>query len=135
MPTKSTTFDDSIADDALSVTERVSDVASQVKRKVSDMGRTAVDKVDESRNAAASGLQSAASALHQNAESLPGGEKVTGLAHTAADKLTATADYVREHDVNSMMAEVEQIVKKNPGPALVAAGVIGFLVGRAFRND
>lgn len=134
MSTKSTTFSDDITGDE-SVTDRVSDVASQVKRKVSDMGRTAVDKVDDGRNAAASGLESAASTLHQNAESLPGGEKVTELAHTAADKLTATADYVREHDVNSMMSDVERLVKNNPGPALLAAGVIGFLVGRAFRND
>jgi hypothetical protein len=34
-----------------------------------------------------------------------------------------------------MMADVEELVKKNPGPSLFAAGVIGFLAGRALRNS
>jgi hypothetical protein len=34
-----------------------------------------------------------------------------------------------------MLADVEQIVKKNPGPSLLAAVVVGFLVGRAFAHD
>jgi|SRR5688572_9891380 len=142
MPTKNnaytTTFDETMndaADAASSVTDKVSDVASQVKRKVSDLGRNAVDKVEESRDAAASGLHSAASSLHQTADRLPGGEKVSNLAHSAADKLNSTADYVRDHDLSGMMADVERLVKNNPTPSLVAAGIIGFLVGRAFRHD
>ena len=86
-------------------------------------------------SAAAGGLEQAASALHDKAESLPGGEKVTGLAHATADKLSSTADYVREHDVNRMMADVETLVKNNPGPSLLAAAAIGFLVGRAFSSN
>ena len=131
----SSTFDEPMTDAGSSVTDKVSDAASQVKRKVSDIGRNAVDKMEESRDAAASGLQSAASTLHQTADRLPGGEKVSNLAHTAADKLNSTADYVREHDLSGMMADVERLVKNNPGASLVAAGVVGFLVGRAFRHD
>jgi hypothetical protein len=33
-----------------------------------------------------------------------------------------------------MMADVETLVKNNPGPALMAAAVVGFLVGRAFSG-
>ena len=60
---------------------------------------------------------------------------VTSLAHATADKLTSTASYVRDHDVNQMMADVETLVKNNPGPSLLAAAVIGFLVGRAFSSN
>jgi len=135
MPTKTTTFDNPVTD-APSVTEKVSEVASQAKDKISDLGRSAVDTIDANRQSTASGLESAATTLHEKADSLPGGEKITSLAHATADKLSSTAEYVREHDFTSMMADVEQLVKKNPGPALLAAGVIGFLVGRAFsRND
>ncbi len=134
MPAKSTTFHEPVPQSP-GVTEKVSDMASQVKDKVSDLSRTAVDTIDDNRASAASGLESAANALHDKAESLPGGEKVTSLAHSAADKLTSTAEYVREHDVKSMMADVEQLVKNNPGPSLLAAAVIGFLVGRAFTSN
>jgi len=111
------------------------DVTTQVKDKVANAGRAAADKIDANRQGAASGLESAASTLHQKADSLPGGEKVSGLAHAAADKLGATADYVRAHDVNSMTADLERIVRRNPGPALLTAAVVGFLVGRAMSND
>ena len=87
------------------------------------------------RGAAATGLDKAASALHDKAESLPGGEKVTSLAHAAADRMTSTADYVREHDVDGMMKDVESLVKNNPGRSLLAAAIVGFLLGRTFSRD
>lgn len=113
----------------------MSDTATQVKDKVSDLGRTAANKIDDNREAAAGGLERAANALQDNAASLPGGEKVSSLARNAAEKLSSTAGYVREHDVNRMMADVETLVKNNPGPALLTAAVIGFLVGRAFTDN
>jgi hypothetical protein len=34
-----------------------------------------------------------------------------------------------------MMADVEQLVKRNPGASLFAAIVVGFLVGRSIRTS
>ena len=100
MPAKTTTFNDPTFDTP-GVTEKISEVASQVKDKVSDLGQTAVDKIDENRASAAGGLESAAHTLHEKADSLPGGEKVASLAHSTADKLSSTAEYVREHNVKN----------------------------------
>jgi len=135
MSNQSTSFSNPLADEPSTVGEKLSDTAAQVKDKVSDLGRTAVNTIDENRDAAASGLEKAASALHEKAESLPGGEKVSSLAHDAAEKLNSTAGYVREHNVNRMMADVETLVKNNPGPSILAAVVIGFLAGRAFSSN
>jgi len=118
-----TTFGDNAAESASNAAAKVTDKAAQVK-----------DKVDANRQNAAQGLEQAASTIRDKAQSLPGGETVSDLAHSAADKLAATAGYVREHDVNTMMADVETLVKNNPGPALLAAAVVGFLVGRAFSG-
>jgi ElaB/YqjD/DUF883 family membrane-anchored ribosome-binding protein len=126
---------DRISDAASQAKDKLSDAASEAKDKMSELGRSAAQKIDQNRSTAASSLETAAAAIHDKADSLPGGEKVTNLAHTAADTLTSTADYVRQHDVNGMMADVERVVKNNPGPALFAAAVVGFLVGRAFSND
>jgi ElaB/YqjD/DUF883 family membrane-anchored ribosome-binding protein len=115
--------------------ERISEVASQAKDKMAELGRSTADRIDQNRESAATGLESAAATLHEKADSLPGGEKVTNLAHTAADKINSTAEYVKRHDVNGMMADVEHVVKNNPGPSLLAAAVVGFLVGRAFSHD
>jgi ElaB/YqjD/DUF883 family membrane-anchored ribosome-binding protein len=123
MANKGTTVGNAADTPVSKVTDKVSETATHVK-----------DTVDANRNVAAQGLQQAASTIREKADSLPGGETVTDLAHTAADKLTATAGYVRETDVNTMMADVETLVKNNPGPALMAAAVVGFLVGRAFSG-
>ena len=139
MPNNSTALMEDLmhhaADESSTLGEKVSDAAGQVKDKVSEFGRTAANKIDEGRDAAAGGLKKAASALHENAESLPGGEKVSTLAHATAEKLSSTADYVREHDLNRMMGDVETLVKNNPGPSIIAAGVVGFLLGRAFTSN
>lgn len=117
------------------VTDKLGDAASAAKNTATNVGRTAVAKADENRDAAAQGLQSAASTLHDAADSLPGGPRVAGLAHTAADSLGSTADYVREHDVTSMMNDLEKMVKNYPGQSMLAAAVIGFLVGRTFSGS
>lgn len=108
---------------------------SRAKAGAAGMGQAAAEKIDANRSTAAGGLDSAANALHQRADSLPGGESVRGAAHTAADALSSTADYVRENDVQSMLADVQKLVKNNPGPALLTAAVLGFLVARTFSRD
>ncbi len=117
------------------ISDRVSDAVEQTKSKLTEFGSNAADKFDQNRVSAASGLEGAADSLHQRADQLPGGDKVTNMAHTAADKLSATANYVRQNDFASMMNDVEGLVKKNPGPALVVAAGLGFLLARAFSSD
>jgi hypothetical protein len=116
-------------------TDSTSSVASQAKVKASGLGQAAADKINENRGAAAGGLDSAASAIHEKADSLPGGERVANAAHTAADALGSTADYLRENDLKGMVADVQRLVKNNPGPALLTAAVLGFLVARTFSRE
>ena len=117
------------------VSDRSFDAVEQTKRKLNEFGATAADKLDQNRGTAAAGLEGAAETLHRKADQLPGGEKVSDLARSAADKMSATADYVRRNDLGDMMEDVELMVKKNPGPALAVAAGLGFLIARAFSSD
>ena len=130
-----TSFGESGPGGASSTADQLADRATQVKERVSDMARTAAETIDDNRETTARGLQTAASALRDRADSLPGGERVTGVAHAAADKLSNTADYVRDHDLNRMKSDVFNLVKSNPGPSLMVAAVIGFLVGRSLSRN
>jgi len=114
---------------------KIAEVAGRTRDKAEEVGRTVQSKVDENRAPAASKLESAASILHQNAEKLPGGERVRDLAHNAADKMQHTAEYVRRHDVNDMMRDVENFVRRHPGESLLTAAAVGFLVGRSFKSN
>ena len=117
------------------VKNTVSDTAEKTQQKVEQAGRAVQEKIDDNRGPAADKLAGVASALHEKADNLPGGEKVASLAHDAADKVEATAQYVREHDVQDMMADLENFVRRHPGQSLMAAAAVGFLLGRAFRSD
>jgi ElaB/YqjD/DUF883 family membrane-anchored ribosome-binding protein len=114
---------------------KAAEAATKAQEKATELGRNAEARINEKREPAAGALDDAAATLHEKADSLPGGERVASMAHTAADKLESTADYVREHDVRGMMSDVENFVKTHPGQSLIAAAAVGFLVGRAFRND
>jgi ElaB/YqjD/DUF883 family membrane-anchored ribosome-binding protein len=124
-----------VGDQGSNISDRVSEAVEQTKSKLTEFGSAAADKFEQNRVSAASGLEGAAGTLHQRADQLPGGEKVSNMAHSAADKLSATAEYVRQNDLNSMMSDVEDLVKKNPGPALLVAAGLGFLVARALSSD
>ena len=111
------------------------DAVSQLKETAANLGQVAGEKLDNTRNAAADRLATAAERLHGRASDLPGGERVAGVAHGAADKLNATAGYLREHNVSAMYDDVKTLVKRNPVPALIGAAALGFLLAKVFSRD
>ncbi len=109
------------------------DTTANLKQKATDLQQQSSDLVDFSRQTAAESLAQTATGLHDQAASLPG-EKVPRLAHDTADKLGATAEYMQSHDTKAMMQDLKAFVKSRPVQSLVAAAVLGLLVGRASRR-
>jgi hypothetical protein len=66
--------------------------------KAGHMADTVSETMGHQRENAADGLGRAASAIHDNAESVPGGPKVVTMAHKVADGMESTASYLRDHD-------------------------------------
>ena len=135
MPNKTTQGNDSTATDVRTAAHGVTEGVRSVATSVTDAARDVAAKVDGSRSTAADGLAAAASAMHDRAADLPGGEAVRNVARATADRLGSSAEYVRTHDAKRMMADVESFVKSNPGPALAVAATFGFLLGRALSRD
>jgi hypothetical protein len=108
--------------------EQVTDAAYQVMEKVNDLSRSATEKMEATRVAAAGGLDSTASALHNS------GEKVADLAHGTADKLNSGAKYLRNNDVPGIFSDLQTVVRKNPGISLLVAGFVGFAMARALTS-
>ena len=123
------------SDPTAGVEEKVLESTAEAKARASELGRRASQKAEQVRNAAAGRLDSAASAMHERAENLPGGARVAGAAHGAANALHSSADYLREHDMGQMADDLREVVRNNPGVALLGAAALGFLVGRAMSRD
>lgn len=114
--------------DTTGIKDRVTEAAHEAKVKAAEWSRTAVDKIDQGRQSAAGALDSTASGLRSS------GDKVANAATVAAAKIESTANYMRGHDVRNMMSEMESTVRSNPGPSLLAAVAVGFLLGTALRK-
>ena len=123
------------ADKAAPFGDKLADRVTATRESITETARTANKTVDDARSMAADRLDSAASAVEDHVGELPGGQRVRDLASAAVDRLSSTADYVRSHDAQRMMADVEAVVKNNPGPALLIAAAFGFVVGRALTRD
>lgn len=115
--------------------QEAADRAREAKDAMFDTARDATRRVDEGRTVAAERLEGVASTIEERADDLPGGQRVKEFAQAAADRLSTTADYMRSHDAKRMMADVETVVRNNPGPALLIAAALGFMLGRALVRD
>ena len=100
-----------------------------LKAKAQDVGAKAAQRADQARVSAAAGLDSVASTLHEK------GERVASAAHSAADRVSYGAQYLRDNDLQSMLSDFMDVIRRNPGPALLGAAALGFLLGRALSRD
>jgi ElaB/YqjD/DUF883 family membrane-anchored ribosome-binding protein len=109
--------------------ESVNEKATEVKDIAADYGRKAVDTINAQRGPTASALDQTASTLHEK------GDKAATVAHRTADKIQATADYIREHDLEAMADDVGSLVRRYPGQSLAAAAIAGFVLARLMRRN
>ena len=103
--------------------------AAGLKAKAQDVGARAAQRADQARVGAASGLESVASTLHEK------GDRVASAAHSAADAVSYGAEYLRENDVQTMLSDLMEVIRRNPGPSLIGAAALGFMLGRALSRD
>ena len=100
-----------------------------LKAKVQGVGAKAAQRADKARVGAAAGLDTVASTL------LERGDRVASAAHSAADAVTSGAEYLRAHDVNTMMGDLKEVIRRNPAASLLGAVALGFILGRALSRD
>jgi len=105
------------------------DKAQDAKDSLTDLGRKTADRIDGSRESTANALAWTATSLHSRTD------KMSHLAHSAADKIQVGANYLRERDVDRIKEDVLGLVKKYPGRSLVAAAILGFLVARGLQRS
>ena len=110
------------------------DIATKAMIKAQEVVQAAADTVDQNRWTAARVLANAAATIHEGAPRLPGGERVSLFAQGAADEIDATAQYIRGHDPQQMVADLKQFVMGHPGASVIGAALVGLLVGRRFRK-
>lgn len=102
------------------------------KAHAADLGRKVADTVDQAGSSMATGLSTAAGALEHSADE--SGKRTGRAAQATAKAVSRGAGYLRDNSARDMAGDAMDVVKNNPGIALLGAIALGFLVGRAFSS-
>ena len=132
--------------DAGGIADRARDIAGNAKDKLADVGSSVRQGAGTAKDKLADALSSGADKLRQRGgrgqlsgstgttDVTVSGDGVTQVADRVAGGMQATADWLRDADLDSMRAGVERQVKDHPGRTLLIAVGLGYLLGKAFRK-
>jgi ElaB/YqjD/DUF883 family membrane-anchored ribosome-binding protein len=109
----------------------------------SGMAEDAMDAVADSiAKGASSARQHAADLLNGTAEALDemhddfmADDRVKRASQKAKRAVSASRDYFNSNDLEDMLVDVADAVRRHPGKALVALAATGFLFGRMLRRS
>jgi ElaB/YqjD/DUF883 family membrane-anchored ribosome-binding protein len=127
--------------------ERARNVAGTAQEKLADVGSTVRERAGTLKDSLADALDSGADRLrHRGGQSglatatdigsvaVPADGRTTQVTTRVAGGMEATADWLRQTDLDSMKLGIERQVKEHPGRTLLVAVGLGYLLGKAFRS-
>src|SRR5688500_17811028 len=119
----------------------------QAKDAAADKFGKAKEKAGELKASLADKLEAGAEKLRQRNQSgsyagstgsgsaaIATDDRMADVSNKVAGGLQASADWIREADLDSMKTGIETQVKEHPGRTLLIAAGIGYLLGKAFRR-
>jgi len=136
----------SFSNEGSNVADRARDFAGNAKDKLADVGANVREGAGNAKNKLADALEAGAEKLRHRgatgqisastgtADVTVTGDGVSNVTNRVAGGMQATADWLREADLDSMRSGVERQVKEHPGRTLLIAVGIGYLLGKAFRK-
>lgn len=140
----------SMGADSGHLTDRAKNMASSAGEKLSSAGSTVREKAGTWKNSLADALESGAEKLRTqgagggqyagamatggSSSMVSDGSRTAGATNQIAGGLQASADWLREADLDSMKSGIERQVKEHPGRTLAIAVGVGYLLGKAIRK-
>jgi len=135
-----------------SITDKARDIAGNAQEKLADVGSTVRERAGNAKDSLADALESGADKLRARGGSAQGSGgqyagatgssslaleedgRVAQVTNRVAGGMDATADWLRQADLEGLRASVEEQVKEHPGRTLLIAAGLGYLLGKALRK-
>lgn len=122
----------------------VSAKAGDAKQAIKDgASKYTAQAADKARSFAEDGKARAGTALDQIAQLLTDaagqvdeklGSQYGGYARSAADSVSGFADQVKAKDIDELVDDARELVRKSPAVAVGAAAAIGFVIARLVQS-
>jgi hypothetical protein len=128
--------------------DRARELAGSAQERLADVGSTVRDRAGNLKESLADALETGADKLRartggdgQLAGSTGSGSlalETDGRAAQVTDRVAtgmqASADWLRDADLDGMKTSIEKQVKEHPGRTLLIAVGLGYLIGKALRK-
>jgi hypothetical protein len=130
--------------------DRARELAGTAQEKLADVGSTVRERAGTMKDSLADALESGADKLRARAQggqtgqlagstgagsvALEGDARVAQVTDRVAGGMTATADWLRDADLDGLRTSIETQVKEHPGRTLLIAAGLGYLLGKALRK-
>lgn len=135
--------------DSQGLTDRAKDIAGSAQEKLADVGSTVRERAGTMKDSLADALESGADRLRQRAGSQSGSlagstgsgsmaiandGRMAQVGDKVASGMDATAQWLRDADLDGLKTSIEHQVKEHPGRTLLMAVGVGYLLGKALRK-
>ena len=133
---------------AQGMTDRARELAGSAQEKLADVGTAVRDRTGNLKESLADALTTGADKLRQRGTS--GGmqlastagvnvtadtqDQVKQLTTRVAGGMDATADWLRDADLDGLKLSIERQVKDHPGRTLLIAAGLGYMLGKALKR-
>jgi len=129
--------------------DRARDMAGTAREKLADVGSTARERAGSLKDSLADALESSADKLRQrtggqggqlagttgtSSVALESDGRMTDVTNRVAGGMQASADWLRDADIDGLKLGIEKQVKEHPGRTLLIAVGLGYLLGKALRK-
>jgi ElaB/YqjD/DUF883 family membrane-anchored ribosome-binding protein len=138
-------------DSSQGIGDRAKDIAGSARDKLADVGSTVRDRAGSMKDSLADAIESGADKLRNRGANMGSGGamlagetggssvavsdgRVTQVSDKLAGGMQATANWLRETDLDSVKQSLETQVKEHPGRTLLIAVGVGYLLGKALRK-
>jgi ElaB/YqjD/DUF883 family membrane-anchored ribosome-binding protein len=116
-------------------------IKEQGQEKVGEVTELVTNNIQsgltQTKNRAADSLSSVAEGLHEICRKVngKGGSPLGGYLHDSHRAVDQLSDYLRSHEVNEVVADVEDYARQRPATFVGGLFAVGFLAGRFLRSS
>jgi len=116
---------------------RVANIREEADGVLTKVKTSAIDAANTGKDKASSALDDVSSMVEDVARTLDDkvGAQYGDYARKAADALTGAADTLKSKDVNELLDDARNFVRRKPAVAIGAAAALGFVLTRLFKAD
>ncbi|MFC6021349.1 hypothetical protein ACFP2T_34895 [Plantactinospora solaniradicis] len=114
--------------------ETIAEASRQARNLFGEARGQLTSQAGEQQRRAAGGLRSLADEMRSMVEQSGQSGPVSELARQSAERIHIAANWLEQREPGDLLTEVRRYAKRNPGPFLVGAALLGVVAGRLTRN-